>query len=155
MEVVATMSKISTPGFALLLWLASACMPGGYARAGAGENQPAEMPILQEWRGDYPVPLLNRLPAGQQGSRAGYIGDSRQFERIWQAFRPREDTPRVDFDHHLVVFYRNIDFYNRTAIPKVLLKAGLVEILALETRTACPIEDKVAMALAVIPRAGV
>ncbi|MDH3673684.1 MAG: hypothetical protein OES46_21420 [Gammaproteobacteria bacterium] len=149
------MSKSLTPALALLLWLASACMPGGYAIAGGDEDQPVELPIIQEWQGDYPVSLLNRLPQGQRGLRAGYVGDDRQFQSIWRAFKPQEDMPTVDFDRHLVVFYRNVDFYNHITIFKVLLKKGIVEILAMQTRSALPIEDKVAMALAVIPRAGV
>ena len=46
-------------------------------------------------------------------------------------------------------------FYGRTAILKVILQNGVAEILARETMTALPIEDKAAMALAVIPRTGV
>ena len=48
-----------------------------------------------------------------------------------------------------------MDFYNRISIFKITLKDGVIEILAMETMSALPIEDKVAMALAEIPRAGV
>jgi hypothetical protein len=48
-----------------------------------------------------------------------------------------------------------VTFYNRTNIVKVTLKDGIAEIIAIETRSALPIEDKVAMAMVVIPRAGV
>ena len=48
-----------------------------------------------------------------------------------------------------------MDFYNRISIFKITLKDGVIEILAMETRSALPIEDKVAIDLAVIPRAGV
>ena len=41
------------------------------------------------------------------------------------------------------------------SIFKITLKGGVVEVLTTETRSALPIEDKVAMALAVISRAGV
>jgi hypothetical protein len=61
----------------------------------------------------------------------------------------------VDFGTQIVVFYRNVTFYNRTNIVKVTLKDGIAEIIAIETRSALPIEDKVAMAMVVIPRAGV
>jgi hypothetical protein len=54
-----------------------------------------------------------------------------------------------------VVFVRNVDFYNRTAIGKVMLDAGTVELIAMETLSARPIEDKVAMALALVSRVGV
>ena len=63
--------------------------------------------------------------------------------------------PPVDFDRQFVLFVRNVQFYNRTTIGKVTLKDGAVEVLAMETLSALPIEDKVDMALAVIPRAGV
>ena len=44
---------------------------------------------------------------------------------------------------------------NRTSIFKVELRDGSAEILAMETMSALPIEEKVAMAMAVIPREGV
>ena len=63
--------------------------------------------------------------------------------------------PEVDFRTNLVVFTRNVDFYNRTSIGMVKLADGVLEIVAMETMSALPIEDKAAMAMAVIPRAGV
>jgi len=41
------------------------------------------------------------------------------------------------------------------SIFKITLKGGNVEILTMETMSALPIEDKVAMAMVVIPRTGV
>jgi len=70
-------------------------------------------------------------------------------------FKPGEKVLEVDFSKHVVVFSRNVTFYNRTAILKVTLKDGVAEILVMETRSALPIEARVAMAMAVIPRAGV
>jgi hypothetical protein len=55
----------------------------------------------------------------------------------------------------MVVFYRNVAFYNRTNIFKANLEDGVLDVLAMETMSALPIEDKVAMALVVVPRAGV
>lgn len=60
----------------------------------------------------------------------------------------------MNFGKNLVVFRRNVDFYNRTRIFKVTLRNG-ADVLAMETMSAIPIADKVAMAMAVIPRAGV
>lgn len=54
-----------------------------------------------------------------------------------------------------IVFSRNVEFYNRTSIVKIILKDGAIEIIAMETMSALPIEEKVAMILAVIPRAGI
>jgi hypothetical protein len=61
----------------------------------------------------------------------------------------------VDFGKQIVVFARNLDFYNRTMISKVVLSHGSAEVVAAETLSARPVEDKVAMALALIPRAGI
>ena len=44
---------------------------------------------------------------------------------------------------------------NRTSIIKFTLEKGVAEIIAMATLTAMPIEDRVAMSLAVIPRQGV
>jgi hypothetical protein len=91
----------------------------------------------------------------QRNSSIGYIGDAAIFTRVWQAFKPREKMPEVDFNSHLVVFSRNITFYNRTSIAKVILKDGVAEIISVQTRSAMPIEDKVALALAEISRTGI
>jgi hypothetical protein len=74
---------------------------------------------------------------------------------VWQALRSGEPVPQVDFARDLVVFARNVEFYNRTSIFKVVLKDGVAEVLAMETMSALPVEDRVAMALAVVPRVGV
>ena len=118
-------------------------------------SQPHDLPQTVTWSGDYPVAALAQLPAGQQQSRVGYIGDAATFAAVWRHFMPGEELPAVDFESHLVVFSRNLVFYNRTNIFKVTLTAGVAEILAMETMSAMPIEDRSAMAMAVIPRAGV
>ena len=63
-------------------------------------------------------------------------------------------VPVVDFKQNLVVFSRNVRFYNRTRILKVVLEGGEAEVIAVETMSALPVRTKVAMALAVIPRQG-
>ena len=98
---------------------------------------------------------LDLLPVGQRQSSVGYLDDMDVFAVVWRVFQPGQALPEVDFANQLVVFSRNVNFYNRTAIFKVTLKEGTAEVLAMETMSAMPIEDKVAMALAVIPRAGV
>jgi len=119
------------------------------------DTPPAELVISQSWSGDYPVAELKRLPEGQQQSRVGYLGSTAAFEPVWAVFKPGEAVPVVDFGKQVVVFHRNVDFYNRTRIFKVRLKEGVADVLAMETMSAIPITDKVAMALAVIPRASV
>ena len=116
---------------------------------------PMEIPLLEKWSGDYPVSELGRLPEGPQDMAAGYIGDAETFIPVWRAFMPNEILPVVDFSKNIVVFTRNIQFYNRTSILKVTLQEMNAEIFAMETMSAMPIEEKVAMAMAVIPRDGV
>lgn len=111
--------------------------------------------ILKSWNGDFPVTKLNLLPAGQQQNRIGYISDPTVFAEVWQSFRPEEAVPVIDFGQDLVLFSRNVTFYNRTRIAKVTLAEGTVDILAMETLSALPVEDKAAMAMAVVPRAGI
>jgi len=127
----------------------------GQPSVATSSDEPEDIPILQKWMGDYPVIHLNRLPQGQEKLRTGYIGDATIFATVWQVFKPGEKTPEVDFSKNFIVFSRNVDFYNRISIFKITLKGGVVEILSIETRSALPIEDKVAMAIAVISRAGV
>ena len=106
------------------LWLAVAVLLAGSALSAALENEPEELTIVQNWRGDYPVSLLNKLPEGRRNSRVGYLGDPVQFTEVWQAFKPGEKVPEVEFRNYVVVFSRNVTFYNRIGIAKVLLRDG-------------------------------
>ena len=125
------------------------------ATLSAAEGSSVDLPVFRKWSGDYPVAQLDRLPEGQRRSRIGYLGEQKEFAAVWEALKPDEEVPGVDFGRNIVVFSRNVVFYNRTSILKVALKEGVAEILAMETMSARPIEDKAAMALAEIPRAGV
>lgn len=111
--------------------------------------------LIERWAGDLPVDRLDLLPEDQRVSNSGYIGDPAIFAAIWQAMRPDAIVPAVDFAHNLVVFVRNVDFYNRTSILNVTLDGGEARILAMQTMSALPITDKVAMAMAVVPRSGI
>jgi hypothetical protein len=119
------------------------------------KNDGKDLKILQAWSGDYPLAELGRLPADQVKERMGYIGDKATFAAVWQAMSPSLPLPEVDFTADIVVFCRNTVFYNRTSIARVVLKDGIVEVLAMETMSSQHIEDKVAMAMAVISRSGV
>ena len=114
-----------------------------------------DLPVIEKWSGDYPVSGLDRLPEGQQDIAAGYIGNAETFVPVWRLFMPTEMLPPIDFSKNIVVFSRNVQFYNRTSIFKVMLQGGTAEIMAMETMSALPIEEKVAMAMAVIPRQGI
>ncbi len=148
-------ARISTWWAASLLMLAVLAVFACVRTLSAAEDPPVDLPVSRTWSGDYPVAKLDRLPEGQRRSRVGYLVDETAFAAVWKALKPGEEVPRVDFGRNLVVFSRNVDFYNRTNILKVTLKEGVAEILAMETMSALPIEEKVAMALAEIPRAGV
>ncbi len=117
-------------------------------------ERPRVLPILQRWSGDFPLAQIDRLPEGQRQLPKGFFGDAESFAAAWQGLKPDTAVPPVDFNNHLVVFSRNLNHYSRTLITKVILTAGVVEIVAKETAAASPVEEKVAMALALIPRAG-
>jgi acid phosphatase (class A) len=123
----------------------------------AFDSQPldGEATILQSWQGDYPVAQLNQLPEGQRERGIGYIADDKIFENVWEVFKPGEAAPEIDFKSNLVLFARNTQFFNRIRIGKVDIKEGVAEVLAMETMSAMPIEDKVAMCLAAVPRQGI
>lgn len=125
---------------------------GGLALSEA-EDENADIVILQ-WNGDYPVKHLDQLPEGQRVSSVGYMSDSKTFAAVWQVFKPGEKLPEVDFSENLILFLRNVNFYNKIKILKCTHKDGAAEVTAMETLSANPIEDKVAMALAKVPRAG-
>ncbi|WP_455221318.1 hypothetical protein [Kaarinaea lacus] len=115
-----------------------------------------DVEIIQNWSGDFPVAKLNVLPAGQERLPAGYIGDAATFKNVWEVFSPATPVPEVDFADNIVVFGRNTQYYNRTTIFKVTLtNEGVAEILAMATMSATPIQDKVAMSMAIIPRKGI
>ena len=122
------------------------------AQAGA---LPANIEIVKKWDGDFPVSALKKLPRGQQKTSAGYVGDANTFADIWRSFKPGEKVPSVDFKKNLVVFTRNVKFYNRKAITKVTLLEGIMDVQGVETVTSVPVTNKVAMAMAEVPRQGV
>lgn len=130
-------------------------LAGFWNAACASAVKTGDLPLLDRWSGDYPVVRLNRLPESQRARATGFLSDAATFSAVWQAFKPGVETPVIDFKTVVVVFSRNVDFYNQTSIVKVSLEDGVIEILAMETMSAMPVEDKVAMAMAVIPREGV
>lgn len=114
-----------------------------------------DVKILQTWQGDYPVDQLNLLPEGQRELKVGYIGNSDSFSAIWNQFKPNKDIPDIDFNDNFVLFARNNQYYNRISIGKVTITEGVLDILAMETMSAMPIEENVALSLAAVPRKGI
>jgi hypothetical protein len=89
---------MSTPKFLLgfALWVAwVSLLPVCATPAGRG-NEPNALPILQSWRGDYPISQLNRLSEGQRVSRIGYLGDAVEFADVWRVFKPGESMDKGD-----------------------------------------------------------
>jgi len=111
--------------------------------------------ILQSWQGDYPVARLDLLPEKQREQAVGFISDGKTFEDVWKAFKSGENVPEIDFKTNLILFTRNTQFYNRISIGKVNVTNGVAEVLAMETMSAMPIEDKVAISLVVVPQKGI
>ena len=102
-----------------------------------------------------PVDQLHRLPEKQQEQAVGFIGDAKTFEHVWKAFKPGEDVPPFDFKANLVIFARNTQFYNRISIGQVNVTNGVANVLAMETLSARPIQERAAMSMAVVPREGI
>ena len=115
----------------------------------------AETVILQSWHGDFPVASLDLLPEDQRDHGTGFIAEAGSFERIWEAFKPGQALPKIDFSTHLVLFARNTHFYNRIRIGRVKVKNRVGEVVAMETMSAIPIEDRVAMSMVQVSRAGI
>ena len=114
-----------------------------------------EAKILESWQGDYPVDQLQLLPENQREQAVGFIDDAKIFAGIWKTFKPGEAVPEIDFKGNLALFSRNTHFFNRISIGKVNVTNGVAQVLAMETMSAMPIEDKVAMSLVVVPRSGI
>jgi hypothetical protein len=114
-----------------------------------------EAEIVQSWQGDYPIAQIQLLPAEQQEQAVGFIGDAETFAGVWNALKPNDAVPKIDFKAHLVLFARNTQFFNRISIHRVNINNGLAEVLAMETMSAIPIEDKMAISLVKVPRQGI
>lgn len=113
---------------------------------------PQAIPILKQWAGTLPVAALDTLPENQRATPLGYISEEAIFSRVWQEFSPDQPLPQVDFADSLVLFARNTRYFNTTSIVQVNLREDVLQIIAISTMTARPIQDKVGMALALIPR---
>ncbi len=145
-----TIIRLTTALFILIL--ANACVMAG-GPAVAAEDGPVQ--LHGTLSGDLPVSALGQLPAGQQDQAVGVITDQARLDAVLQSLQAGDQTlPEVDFSSQIVLFTRNTVFYNRLSIGQVLRKGDTLTILAMETMSARPITDKVAISLAVIEKAG-
>ena len=119
-----------------------------------GEKQ-NYLPILNRWSGEYPIAQLDRLKEWHAQTHGGYIGDEAAFASFWKALKKGTAVPRVDFSKNLVVFVIGDGSYKQMFIAKVTLKDNIAEMVADGNTSGLSREDSLAMALAVIPRAGV
>lgn len=114
------------------------------------------LPILNRWSGDYPIEPLDRFKNWHaQSSHWGYIGDEAEFASFWEAFREGKKAPEVDFGKNIVVFVSGDRTFKTIFIAKVTLKDHVAEMVADGNSSSSPSSDRLAMALAVIPRSGV
>lgn len=136
----------------LSLLLASACTT---IINDASEVKDGAVPILGSLNGDFPVSALTNLPEGQREQAVGYLDSQQQLGNVLQSIQAGGSLlPVVDFSSQIVLFSKNTVFYNRLSIGQVLRKGDTLTILVMETRSAMPITDKVAISLAVIERDG-
>ena len=131
------------------------CQAEADALAIHSQHLDGDAKILQSWRGDYPVAELNLLPMKHHEQAVGFIGNTETFKAVWNVFKPGEAIPKIDFRTDLVLFARNTQFYNRISIGKVNVTNGIANILAMETMSAMPIENKVAMSMVKVARQGI
>jgi len=68
---------------------------------------------------------------------------------------PNQILPAIDFSKDLIVFTRNVKYYNQQSILAVRLEDNTAVIIVMETMSARPIENFVSMSMAVIPRTGI
>jgi len=131
------------------------CRAEADALAQHSQTLDGEAKILQSWQGDYPMAQLNLLPEKQRELAVGFINNAKTLELFWKAFKPGQAVPEIDFRANLVLFARNTQFYNSIRIGKVNVRDGVAEVLAMETMSAMPIEDKVSISFVVVPRKGI
>jgi hypothetical protein len=140
---------------ALALCITFVCIISLDVNVYSAESTRRDIEILNTWSGDYPVDKLELLPDSQDGRTAGCIKDAQTFAAVWKIFKPDVEIPEIDFEHNLVLFIRNTQFYNLIRIGRVLTTSGIAEIIAMETMSAMPIENKVGLSLAVVAREGI
>lgn len=125
------------------------------AVTGVAMADPISVKIEKKWAGSLPVKSLKLFPEKQRKSRLAYVSSEKQWEALWKAAGFEEKLPKVDFEKSLVVVAKNVRSLNRISVNSASLDNGILRVLALETRTARPIQDKVYCSILVVPRKGI
>lgn len=138
-----------------LAFTSEAGVKGQKIDSSSSADKQDSLPILNRWNGDYPTAQLDHFKQWHGQLHGGYIGDDVAFAAFWKNFKPGTAVPQVDFAKNLVVFVRGDGSYKQMFIAKITLKQDIAEIVATANKSASTPDDSFAMALAVIPRAGV
>ena len=125
------------------------------AITGVAMADPVTVKIEKKWAGSLPVKSLKLFPENQQKSRLAYVSGQKQWEALWKAFGSEEKIPKVDFEKSFVVVAKNVRYLNRISVNSASLDNGILRVLALETRSARPITDKVYCSILIVPRKGI
>ena len=145
-------TAIQTSILFFLLIITSACATVTDADPGVKDGPVA---ILGTLSGDLPTAALKKLPEGIQQQSVGYFSSQKQLDAVLPAILAGDRTlPAVDFSSQIVLFTKNTQFYNRLRIGQVLREGETLTVLAMETMSAMPITDKVAISFAIIERDG-
>ena len=94
------------------------------------------------------------MPEEQTLGGIGFVDDAAVWNEIWHGAN-KEDTPDVDFQTEIVIFAHNVDFLNIVHVTAGAVDdAGIVDVIAIQTKTAHPINDFVYWSAGTIPIAG-
>lgn len=139
-----------------ILLLALTCLPAH--AAGRGERavpQGEFVRIITSWSSETDAADLKALPQWLPKLRAGYITDQGSMAAFWKVFKPGTIPPKVDFQKNLVVFVAREALYRQLVVMKVTLKDAVAEVVANGNRDEESPPDRLSVAAAVIPRAGI
>ncbi|TWT39624.1 hypothetical protein [Blastopirellula retiformator] len=90
-----------------------------------------EVDPQQDWYGKTPDNSLKSL-----APKSGFVADSDAWEKLWTAWRPNEELPKLDFDRQIVLV-GVVDGPNRVMM-RPTLQADDIRFIAAGTRMAGP-----------------
>jgi len=112
------------------------------------------LPVIERWSGQYPVSELHRMPEEQMINGTGFVNNTAAWNEIWHGAN-QSDAPAVDFHVEIVCFAHNVEFLNIVHVTAGTVDdEGVVDVLAMQTKTARPIDDFVYWSAGTIPIAG-